>query len=193
MYLILAAVIALAGSDGVVSEGYMEPDQVIIDIVDVQWAPWPSVSPDFQNWLLRFPQANPSITELAQDELKLAGIRFSPQTFAPSQSGRYVDLLLMRYPELETVEIHFLPENPRILRTTWSPDGSRVAFTIETSEGVELWIIDAGSAEVRRLTGPVLSLTAYEWPEWLSDGSGIICCIIPEDHGEPPVENPVPS
>jgi dipeptidyl aminopeptidase/acylaminoacyl peptidase len=171
----------------------MEPDQVLIDIVDVQWAPWASVSPDFQNWLLRFRQENPSIAELAKDELKLAGMRFSPQTYAPSQNIPFADLLLMRYPELETVEIRGMPENPQILNTSWSPDGSRISFTNETTEGVELWIIDAESAEAEKLTGAVISLTANEWPEWLSDGSGIICCIIPEDHGEPPVENPVPS
>ncbi len=193
MYIIFAALIALSGTDGIESYGYMEPDQVLIDIVDIQWAPRTSVSPDFQNWLLLFPQTNPSIAELAQDELKLAGMRFSPQTLAPSRTRRFVDLSLMRYPELETVGIHSMPENPRILSTSWSPDGSSIAFTNETSEGVELWIIDARAAEARKLTGPVISLTANEWPEWLSDGSGIICCIIPEDHGESPVENPVPS
>ncbi len=117
MYLIAAVLIALSGAEGIVSEGYMEPDQVLIDIVDVQWAPWTSVSPDFQNWLLRFPQSYPSIAELAQDEMKLAGMRFSPQTFAPSRSRRFVNLSLLRYPELETVEIHSLPDNPRILST----------------------------------------------------------------------------
>ncbi|MCD4847935.1 MAG: prolyl oligopeptidase family serine peptidase [Candidatus Aegiribacteria sp.] len=193
MYLFFAALIALSGTDGIASSGYMEPDQVLIDIVDVQWAPWTSVSPDYQNWLLRIRQKNLSIEELAQDELKLAGMRFSPQTFAPGRSRRFVAMSLMRYPEIETVEISGLPENPRILSTSWSPDGSRIAFTHETPEGVELWIIDEGSAEARRLTGPVLSLTANEWPEWLSDGSGIICCIIPFDNGEPPVENSVPS
>ncbi len=193
MLLLLAVIIALSGSDGITSEGYQEPDQILIDIVDVQWAPWTTVSPDFQNWLLRFPQTNPAIEQLSQDELKLAGMRFSPQTFAPVRSTRYIDLSLLRYPELETVKINGLPANPRILSTSWSPDGSKVVFTNEIPEGVELWIIDAESADARRLTGPIISLAANEWPEWLSDGSGIICCIIPDDHGEPPVENPVPS
>ncbi len=125
MYLIAAVLIALSGAEGIVSEGYMEPDQVLIDIVDVQWAPRTIVSPDFQNWLLRFPQSYPSIAELAQDEMKLAGMRFSPQTFAPTRNRRVVNLSLLRYPELETVEIHSLPDNPRILSTLWSPDGSR--------------------------------------------------------------------
>jgi dipeptidyl aminopeptidase/acylaminoacyl peptidase len=193
MDLLFTVIIALSGSDVTVPDGYMEPDQVLIDIVDVQWAPWTSVSPDFSNWLLRTPQRNPSIAEMAQEELKLAGMRFSPQTFAPSRSSRFIDLSLLRYPELEIAEIEGLPEIRRILSTSWSPDGSIIAFTNETPQGVELWIINAEEATAERLTGSVISLTANEWPEWLSDGSGMICCIIPDGYGEPPVENPVPE
>lgn len=65
MGFIFAAAITLIGADGFASSCYMEPDQVLVDIVDVQWAPWTNVSPDFRNWLLQFPQANPSIAELA--------------------------------------------------------------------------------------------------------------------------------
>ncbi|MEN8207863.1 MAG: prolyl oligopeptidase family serine peptidase [Candidatus Fermentibacteria bacterium] len=193
MYLAAALLIILSGTDGSASSGYMEPDSVLTDIVDVQWAPWTRVSPDFQNWLLKFPQSNPSIEELAQDELKLAGMRFSPQTLAPSRTRRIIDLSLLRYPGLEIDAVNSLPDSPRILSTIWSPDGSMVAFTNETPEGVELWLIDVESAEARKLTDAVLSLTANEWPEWLSDGSGIVCCIIPEDHGEPPAQNPIPT
>ena len=185
--------VVLPVGEGFASEGYLEPDQALIDIVDVQWAPWTSVSPDFRNWLLKVPQRNPSIEELARDEMKLAGMRFSPQTFAPTRRTKIVDLMILRYPELETVEIQGMPENPQILGTNWSPDGSEISFTNETSVGVELWIIDTETAVARKLTGPVVSLTANEWPEWLSDGSGIICCMVPENTVGPPVENPVPS
>lgn len=173
--------------------GYMEPDQVLIDFVDVQWAPSMSISPDFQTWLFCIPLRNPSIEELAKDELKLAGMRFRPETFAPSRSGHYIALSLLRYPELDLCEVRGLPSNPRILRTAWSPNGQKVAFTNETSEGVELWVIDIESAEAERLTGPILSLTANEFPRWLSSGNGIVCCIVPEDIGDPPEESTVPS
>jgi len=172
---------------------YMEPDSVLIEIVDTEWAPWVSISPNFSTWLLRTPLRNPSIAELAKEELCLAGMRFDPVTYAPSRSRHYSDLSLLLYPSLEEKEISGLPEDSGILRTVWSPDGSKIAFTNETPEGIELWIIDIASATAEPLTGPVLSLTANEWPKWLPSSDGIICCLVPEDRGPPPVESNVPT
>ena len=193
LFLTLLAVITPAKAESVTQCVYMEPDSVLIELVDTEWAPWVSISPDFSSWLLRTPLRTPSIAELAEEEFCLAGMRFSPSTSAPSRSRRYIDLSLLHYPELEGVEISGLPENPRILRTAWSPDGSKIAFTNETSEGVELWVIDVASATAVPLTGPVLSLTANEWPKWLSSSDGIICCMIPEDRDAPPTESNIPT
>jgi dipeptidyl aminopeptidase/acylaminoacyl peptidase len=190
MLLLLIAFMVLQGTE---EPRYMEPDRMLVDIVDVQWAPWASVSPDRNSWLMITPRQNPSIEELAMEELRLAGMRFSPRTLAPTRSGRYVGLSMMRYPQMETAGVTGLPPDLLILSVTWSPDGTMVLFTNETPEGVELWVIDAESAHARMLTGPVVSLSANEFPEWLPDGSGIVCCIAPTGRGAPPVEDPVPS
>jgi len=183
----------LIGSGEPSSSGYMEPDKVLIDIVDVTWAPWPSISPDGSTWLLRTFQRNPSIAELAREELKLAGMRFSPLTLAPTRSGRIESLSLMYYPSLEEAEIRGMPEYGSVLGTAWSPDGSMIAFTLETDTGVELWLIHAADASAERLTGPIVSLAANEWPQWLPGSDGILCCTRPEGMGPPPVEDPVPT
>lgn len=190
MYLFYIAALVLFGAD---EPRYMEPSPELVDIVDVQWAPRTSISPDRAGWMLLEPRSNPSIEELAADELRLAGLRFSPRTLAPTRTGRYTGISLMRYPSLETVGITGMPDDPLILRVTWSPDGSMAAFTHETSRGVELWVVNAEQAAAERLTGPVLDLTAGEFPQWLPDGSGLICCTIPEGTGTPPVEDPVPA
>lgn len=151
------------------------------------------MSPDYGNWLLLTSLQNPSISELAQDELKLAGMRFSPLTYAPTRGGRHIHLALMSNPDLSITDIIGMPVDPRVLSTAWSPDGSKVVFTNETPEGIELWIIDAETAVADRLTGPVLSCTANEFPRWCSDGQTVICCMIPDDHGDPPSEDPIPA
>ncbi len=187
LFLILAV---LTGSDTV---SYMEPDQVLIDIVDVNWAPWPSISPDGSTWLMRTSQRNPSIAVLAREELKLAGMRFSPGTLAPTRSGRIEELSLMYYPSLEEAEIQGMPGYGDILSTSWSPDGTMIAFTLETDAGVELWLIHAADATAARLTGPVISLAANEFPRWLPGSDGILCCTRPDGMGPPPVEDTVPA
>ncbi len=193
MTFLLIVLASASISDSADAIRYMQPDQALIDIVDVEWAPWTRVAPDHRHWLLVTPQTNPSISELARDELRLAGLRFSPQTLAPTRSRRYTDISLMSYPGLMRTEIGGLPQDPRILSTQWSPAGDMIAFTNETDNGVELWVVDVATATARRLTAPVVSLTANEYPQWLPDGSGIVCCTVPNEPGSPPVEDPVPA
>ncbi|MDP1171892.1 hypothetical protein, partial [Klebsiella pneumoniae] len=66
----------------------------------------------------------------------------------------------MYYPSLEEAEIQGMPGYGDILSTSWSPDGTMIAFTLETDAGVELWLIHASDAAAERLTGPVISLAA---------------------------------
>ena len=182
----------LMGMGEAPSLDYMEPDQALIDIVDVSWAPWPSISPDGSTWLMRTFKRNPSITVLAREELKLAGMRFSPRTLAPSRSSRIESLSLMYYPSLQEAEIQGLPDYGDMLSTAWSPDGTMIAFTLETDIGVELWVIHASDALAERLTGPVISLSANEWPQWLPGSDGILCCTRPDGMGVPTEEDTVP-
>jgi dipeptidyl aminopeptidase/acylaminoacyl peptidase len=172
---------------------YMQPDSDLIEIVDAQLAPWVSIAPGCRHWVLRTPLRHPSIEELAREELKLAGLRFSPSTYAPTRRTRYVGIELLEYPSLGTSVVSGLPENLRCLSLRWSADGTKLAMTNETSEGIELWVVDAELAKAERLTGPVLSLAADEMPLWLPDGSGLVCCTATEQRGSPPRESPVPE
>src|SRR2546430_7389921 len=64
---------------------YKPPPQVIVDILDAPPLPAASVSPDHQ-WLLLFEQRSmPTIAEMAQPVLRLAGSRIHPRaTRSPS-------------------------------------------------------------------------------------------------------------
>lgn len=190
MYLILLLLTAAVTAS---ATGYQEPEQSLTDIVDAPLSPRISISPDFQWCLLRTPRKNTTILEMSQPELKLAGMRFRPETFAPTRITVYTDMTMMDMNTLETYEIHDLPENLRALSRAWSPDGSMVAFTNETTEGVELWLIETETLSARKLTGPVLSLTAKAYPAWLPSSNGILATTRVEDQEPPPEENPVPE
>ncbi|MCK5133092.1 MAG: S9 family peptidase [Candidatus Sabulitectum sp.] len=171
---------------------YMEPEQTLIDIVDAPWSPRISISPDFKWCLLATPRKNTSILEMFQPELKLAGIRFRPETFAPTRITVYTEIVLMNMETLETHSISGLPDELRSLSRVWSSDGSMAAITNETSEGIELWLIETASLSARRLTEPVLNLTARAYPQWLPAGNGVLACTR-VDNLELPQNNPVPA
>ena len=73
-------------------DGYKTPPKEIMDLVLVK--PTPNVSIDDKaEWML-FTQSNsyPSIEELAQPELRIAGLRINPNNFAPSRQTFINDL-----------------------------------------------------------------------------------------------------
>src|SRR5713101_6402917 len=75
------------------SPKYQEPPKAIVDLVDTRPAPYVEVSPldlSGRKWLLiGYISGLPTIADLAQPELRLAGLRFNPKTNGPSR-GRYL-------------------------------------------------------------------------------------------------------
>jgi hypothetical protein len=72
---------------------YQQPPKAIVDIVDALPTPGVELSPEGnaggKRWMLIEHFAGlPTIADLAQPELRLAGLRFNPKTDGPSR-GRY--------------------------------------------------------------------------------------------------------
>ena len=72
--------------------------------------------------------ALPSIVEVAQPELKLAGLRINPRTYSPSRFSFGTDLTLLEWRPSRRA-ITGLPKPLRLADTAWSPDQQQLAFT----------------------------------------------------------------
>ena len=73
----LAAAFAPAATSG--AEGYRLPAQQIVDLVDTPPTPGASLSPDGTAMLLVQSASLPTIAELAEPMLRLAGLRIPPE------------------------------------------------------------------------------------------------------------------
>lgn len=172
---------------------YRIPDQGLVDIIDAPQTPRVSIGPHREWMLLMERPSYPSIAELAERELRLAGLRIKPQINAPSRTRYYTSLKLLRIPDLTQRKITGLPEQPRIENVNWSPDGSHIAFTNTREDGVELWVVGVVTGKAKRLTDASLHLTAQASLEWLVDGRTLICCLVPKDRGPEPEAARLPS
>jgi dipeptidyl aminopeptidase/acylaminoacyl peptidase len=179
-----------AQAAGFTDSVYREPAQVLVDIVDAPRTPVGSLSPDRQSLLLTTRQNYPSVEELSRPELGLAGQRINPANHAPSWTWSYVRLAFVSIADSEERVVTGLPENARVGNAEWSPDGSRIAFTNTTSDGVELWTADVESAEATRVLGPVLNLTAGAPPTWMRDGRTLLACLVADLGLAPEIEEP---
>jgi len=71
---------------------YQSPPKAIADLVDAPPTPSVSFSPD-HHWMLIMERASlPSIEELSQPELRLAGLRINPRTNGPSRASFYTKI-----------------------------------------------------------------------------------------------------
>ncbi|MBN2565264.1 MAG: S9 family peptidase, partial [Candidatus Eisenbacteria bacterium] len=171
---------------------YKMPDQALVDIIDAPKTPSLNIAPDREWAVLIKRPGYPSIAELAEPELRLAGLRIKPDNHSPSRVWPNNELEFLRIEDGWSRRIDGLPVNPRITNISWSPDGEHLAFTNTTPDGVELWVADLETSQARRLTDPIVSLAADNGPEWMSDSRTLVCCLV-SDHGPAPKAPRVPA
>ena len=171
---------------------YRLPSTTLVEMVDAPPTPLVSVAPGDQ-WMLLLQQPNlPPIAELAERELRLAGLRIKPQVNGPSRTRPYVGLELLRIADQKRVPVIGLPGTPRIESVRWSPDGAHFCFMHTAATGIELWVVETASGMARRLTGPVLNNAARTPPAWV-DNNTLACTLVPEDRKAEPAPPTVPS
>ncbi len=172
---------------------YRMPSKDIADIVDTAYTPSVSISPD-REWFLLISYPNlPSISELAERELKLGGYRFKPDVNAPSRGFYSNGFSVLNVRTNETVEVKGLPENPRLGGIGWSPDSSHLVFIHVAEKGTELWVLDVVNALAKKLAGSLVNYSAQIKPEWIDGGKSILCCFLSENRGAEPLEKTVPD
>lgn len=171
---------------------YQTPPKAIADLVNAAPTPGVSLSPDNQWMLLLSLPSLPSIEEVAQPELRIAGIRINPRTNGSSRSNSYDGLKLKSMVTGKENEITGLPANARIEEVSWSPDGSKIAFINSLENGIELWTIDVATASAKKQTGAIINDAMGSAFEWIDNQTILYKSILP-NRGDTPKEQTVPK
>ncbi|MEM9597711.1 MAG: S9 family peptidase, partial [Acidobacteriota bacterium] len=180
-----------ASADGSTDPIYRTPPQELVDMIDAPLSPWVLVTPDERQLLIMDWTMLSDIEELSEPELKLAGRRIKPRNNGPSRTRPFTGMRLQSLEDKAVRPVTGLPAKLRFTNVRFAPGGRHASFTRTVAEGIELWVLDLESASARRLTEPVVSLTADEAPEWL-DAETLVLALVPEDRGLPPQKEAVP-
>jgi dipeptidyl aminopeptidase/acylaminoacyl peptidase len=178
---------------------YKLPPAPLQAIVDAPRAPAMSLSPKRNLAAMIATPALPSIVEVAQPELKLAGLRINPRTYSPSRFSFGTDLTLLDIRTQAETKVTGLPRPLRLADSSWSPDQRYLAFThvAYAEKGgaaeVELWLVDVGTRVARKLTKQPMSYVAGSGFGWLPDSSGLLVNLKPAMLGKAPPATGIPS
>ncbi|MYM90414.1 prolyl oligopeptidase family serine peptidase [Rugamonas sp. FT82W] len=177
--------------------GYRLPPAALMDIVDAPRAPGLSLSPQRNLAAVVQTPPLPGIAEVAQPELKLAGLRINPRTCSSSRFSFGTDLGLLDIATQKESRIKGLPRALRLADLAWSPDQRHLAFSHVAYKGergaVELWLVDIEARKARRLSAQPLSAVLTRGFNWLPDSSGLLVHWRPAGIGKAPQPDGVPA
>lgn len=173
-------------------QGYQRPSKAVTDILDAPSPPTALVSPARDRMILVENARYPSIAELAEPMLRLAGLRINPNSNGPHRAPRNVAFTLKSIDSAREIKIA-VPPNPSLSFPIWSPDGKHFAFTNTTGTGIELWIGNAATGAIRKIPGVKINAAYGEPVQWLPDNRTVLCQTVVAGRGNAPAEPKVPT
>jgi dipeptidyl aminopeptidase/acylaminoacyl peptidase len=189
----------------------------MVKLVDAPPTPSISLSPAQaagpRRILIQQSSSLPTIADLAEPELRLAGLRFNPKVGAPSRTRYFVSLKLQSLPAAgataqPAVAITGLPAKLHVLSAEWSPDGQHIALVsasstnagagdktgsgAKESAGLSLWIVDVAKATAAPVSGVRPNSVLADPVSWLNNRS-LAVLTIPANRGSVPVHSEIPT
>jgi dipeptidyl aminopeptidase/acylaminoacyl peptidase len=163
LLLALLAINALKAQD---AKGYQLPPKDIADLLLAPPTPGVSVDSKGEWMLLSLRNSYPPVEELAQPELRIAGLRFNPNNYALSRQNFISGFSLKNLHTGKEYAILGLPTPLKAGNISWSPTESRIAFTNTTGKQVDLYSIDINTRQAIRINKTALNTVtgpAYLW------------------------------
>ncbi|MFT4854896.1 MAG: dipeptidyl aminopeptidase/acylaminoacyl peptidase [Algoriphagus sp.] len=177
--LIIISILGTFYQQGIAQTTYQTPPKAIADLVNAPITPSVSFSKN-GDWMMLLERAdNPSIEELSQPELRIAGLRINPATSGPSRGRGVENVKIKMTLGGEEIQIKGLPANPSMGGFALSKDEKFLAFTQTEANGISLWVVDMTSFEAKKLTDAILNEVYGDAMAWTAKNEIIIKAVNP--------------
>jgi dipeptidyl aminopeptidase/acylaminoacyl peptidase len=191
------AVLALTVWPALAQTPYQKPPKAVLDVLNATSSPAVSLNPTRDKLLLVESARYPSIAQLAQPMLRLAGSRINPNTNGPHSFVRITKLTLKNVADGKETSV-VIPAGAQFSAPEWSPNGKQFALLNTMANGIELWLGDVATGKLRRVPGVLLN-TAFgggfgggDAVQWLPDSQTLLCKTLAANRGPAPTAPSVP-
>jgi dipeptidyl aminopeptidase/acylaminoacyl peptidase len=152
------------------NSGYKLPPKDIADMLLAK--PTPDISVDSKGqWMLLLQRNSyPSVEELAQPELRIAGLRINPNNFARSRQNFLVNDLSIENLQSGTIyPITGLPSPLMASVINWSPSENKIAFINNGNKQIDLYVIDLATRKATKINKSPLNTILAGSYLWVDD------------------------
>ena len=153
------------------SASYKLPPKEIADLLLAK--PTPMVSIDhLGEWMLVIERESyPTVEELGQPELRVAGLRLNPNNYSPSRQNFINNLKLKHIADGKEFAIAGIPVGALISNTEWSPSEKKISFTNTTAGKVDLYVIDIVKKTAVKINKTALVSTIGPVSQWVDENT----------------------
>jgi dipeptidyl aminopeptidase/acylaminoacyl peptidase len=144
---------------------YKTPPKEIYDLVMAKPTPGVSFDSKGQYMLILERSSMPSVEDLAQPELRIAGLRINPNNFGPSRSSYTTGITIKEMATGKEFPVTGLPANLKAGNLQWSPNEDKAALTNTTNTAIDIYVIDIKTHKAIRVnkTAVNMVLGSIDW------------------------------
>lgn len=205
VWIACAALVFFYAQSAVAQHSYMKPPAQIENVLNAPLTPNASVSPAEDYVILYRSVPYPSIADMAQPMLRLAGLRINPKTHAQHNPPHFADFVLKHVPDGAEKKIA-LPADGNFGAPSWAPDGKHFIVSETTLAATKLWVGDTTGA-AHEISGIELNTIlgggggggrggGFGGPcSWMGNSHTLLCetALAAAAQGKPPAESMVPA
>jgi dipeptidyl aminopeptidase/acylaminoacyl peptidase len=152
-------------------DGYKTPPQILADLLLAPPTPGTSINDAGTVMLLSERSSYPSVEDLAQPELRIAGLRINPNNFGQSRASYTTNYKLQNLANNQVTQVKGLPANMKAVATSWNNSQTKIAFANYTANAIEAYVIDVATATAKKINKAPLNGTMGNSLIWENDNT----------------------
>lgn len=150
------------------------PPREILELADIQAPAQNIISPNNKFLVQLDRPLYKTLEELAEPELKLAGLRINPENFSQSRGAFFTSIKLFTLPDAKEKQVTGLPNPLRMQYISFSPAENHLAFVIPREKDLELWLLDLATGKARYTGVHQLNATMGMPYTWDAEGKSLL-------------------
>ena len=154
---------------------FQVPPKEILELVDIKQPPLPIIDRNVNYIFFMERPTFKSLKELAENELRLAGIRINTQTFDGARGTYFIGMTMQNAQTGKNIPITGLPKEYKIEYPSFSPNYNYFSFVNLTDMGMELWLVNVKNGNAKKVSSTKLSAVTGRPYSWSPDEKFLYC------------------